>query len=1573
MDNVSNRVASLSPEERSSLVMRLKRKARNAERVVDQTIRRREQKIAAPLSLAQQRLWFLHQLDPGNDPYFLPFYYRLDGPLDVAALERGLNEVIRRHEILRTVFREKDSKVVQSVLPSFDLALPKFDLSQLSQTQADQESQCLIDAEAARPFNLEQGPLLRAMLLKRSDEEHGLSLIIHHIVMDGWSMDIFMGELIVLYEAFSANEPSPLADLPLQYVDFAAWQREWITGGVLEAQLAYWKKQLSGDLPMLEVPTDHPRPLRMTYRGADGDFDLSQDLMERLNELGHREGATLYMTLMAALLSLLHRYTGQEDIILGTAIAGRNHAEIEKLIGFFINTLVLRTDLSGNPKFSELLGRVREVALGAYEHQDVPFEKLVEELQPERDLSRQPFFQVMVNFQNAPAETPASRGLKITPQNVGNQTRFDLELHLWVDSEGLLGNLIYNTDLFEQSTIARMLRHFETLLEGVAANPEARLSELPLLTKEEQEQFREWNQTSSEYERDQCVQQLVEMQAARQPDAVAVTYGAEQISYGELNTRANQLAHYLRRREIGQGARVGVLVDRSVELIVALLGILKAGGTYVPLDGGYPAQRLRFMLEDAGVALLLTKRGQPEVLAEGVATEVVYLDQGWDQFGSESPENPNVVTRAGDLAYVMYTSGSTGQPKGVGITHRAINRLVRNTNYVQLEESDRIAQVSNVSFDAATFEIWGALLHGAQLVGIEKETMLSPAEFKRAIAEQHISAMFLTTALFNQIAQSLPDSFAPVRYLLVGGEACDVQSMRRVLEAGKPRHLLNAYGPTESTTFATSCEVKDVEPTARTIPIGKALSNTEVWVLDQHMQFAPVGVTGELYIGGDGLARDYLRRPELTAEKFVPHPYSAEPGARLYRTGDLVRYLSDGNIEFLKRMDQQVKIRGFRIELGEIEAALQDHPAVRESIVIVREEIPGDRQLVAYVVRDPYFQSTTGPTAAYNQATDHTPNWQMIFNDLIYKQLPPQPGETSEFIGWNSSYTGLPISSEEMYAWLDDTLAPIRAARPQHVLEIGCGTGLLLSRLAPQSTRYWATDISQVALDYVGRRVDTAGDKLAGVSLLHRAADDFTGIESKSFDAVILNSTIQYFPDIEYLQRVLEGAVAAVSSGGFIFVGDARSLPLLEAFHASVQLLKADPALSVAQLRRRVQLQIAQENELLIHPAFFFSLKQHLPRFSRIEVRPKRGCYHNELTRFRYQVMIHIGEDAPASAISHSSLSWIDCQEEGFTVDRLRQLLVTQQPETLGLANVPNARLSFEREVLRRLAREQGERTVGELKTAIDLSLEAGIDCGVDPEDLHALSSDVPYAVSISWARHQDDGSFDVLFQRIQDGKARPVLGQFVPFPEPAVSGQRWHDYTNHPLRETFVQQLVPQLRNWLRARLPAYMTPANFVVLDELPLNANGKVDRRALPEPDAAKYVAEETFIAPRTREEKTIAEIWAEVLDGRPISAEANFFDLGGHSLLATRVISRIREKCGVELPLRLLFDSPTVAALAHHLAALQPSQTEASRIAEMLETLASLSEDETKTLLKQSHKEAQKGHRLSRTNTDSSLKF
>jgi amino acid adenylation domain-containing protein len=815
---------------------------------------------------------------------------------------------------------------------------------------------------------------------------------------------------------------------------------------------------------------------------------------------------------------LLHKYTGQSDILIGTAIAGRNRAETENLIGFFVNTLVLRSDLSGDPTFRELIGRVREVALGAYEHQDVPFEKLVEELQPERDMGRQPFFQVMFNLQNAPAEAPITSELTITPQDIGNQTRFDLEFHLWVVPEGLAGPLVYNTDLFERATIGRMLGHYQTLLEGIAANPEARLSELTLLTKAEVEQLREWSTSVSEYERDECVHRLVEKQAAERPEALAVVYEKEEVSYRELNERANRLAHYLRRRGVGAETRVGVLLERSVEFVVALLGILKAGGAYVPLDGGYPKQRLQFMVADAGVNLLLTTRGEPEV----EAAEIVYLESAGELLGGESVANLPTETTAEELAYVMYTSGSTGQPKGVAVPHRAINRLVRNTNYVQLGSGDRMAQVSNVSFDAATFEIWGGLTNGGTLVGLGKETVLTAAELKRAVAAQRISVMFLTTALFNQLAQSVPEAFGTLRYLLFGGEASDAKAVKRVLEHGKPQHLLNGYGPTEATTFTTWYEATEVGAGARKLPIGRPLANSEVWVLDREGQLAPVGVVGELYIGGDGIAREYLGRPELTAETFVPHPFSKKPGARLYRTGDLVRYLSDGNIEFLKRVDHQIKIRGFRVELGEIEAVLQEHPAVCERVVVTWKDASGDTRLVAYVV---------------------------------------------------------------------------------------------------------GAQVSQAPLE----------------------------------------------------------------------------------------------------------------------------------------------------------------------------------------------------------------------------------------------------------------------------------------------------------------------------------SELVPQLRSWLRERLPDHFIPSYFVVLDRLPLTPNGKVDREALPAPDCAITSSEEILIAPRTPEEEKIAEIWVELLNLDRVGVESNFFDLGGHSLVATRVVTRVREAFGINPPLRLIVESPTIAALAEFVATVR-GRGEVSRIEAMVEELTHLSDEETKSLLR-----------------------
>ncbi len=916
-----------------------------------------EEVFIFPASYAQQRLWFLDQLVPDASLYNVPTVIRLTGGLNLAALEQSFKAIVCRHEALQTTFETSEGQPIQVITPSLKVSLPLIDLQSLPMLAREAEAQQLIWQEIQRPFNLSQGPLLRLMLLQVNHAEHILLVNLHHIIFDEWSSGVLIRELSALYTGFTQGQPAVLPELPIQYADFADWQRQWLQGEVLAFQLNYWRQQLK-DVPVLNLPCDRPRPRAQSYRGAIQLLELPQSLLSALEELSQQEGASLFMTLLAAFQTLLYRYTGQEDIAVGSPIANRNRSELEGLIGFFVNSLVLRSDLSGNPTFRALLGRVQEIALEAYAHQDLPFEKLVEELQPTRDLSRNPLFQVVFALQNTPMEQLELPGLTLSSLNFETRTtRFDLELYLWKcsdnfrslwgkgweHSEGLRGVVVYNTDLFEPETITRFLMHFQTLLEGIVANPVERLANLPVLTATERQQLL-GNDTHTDYPANQCIHQLFEAQVERSQRAIAVRYQDQQFTYQELNKGSNQLAHYLQKLGVGPDVLVGLCMERSLEAVAGMLGILKAGGAYVPLDSTHPPERLRFMLEDAQVSVLLTHRQFTDL---GCETKVVCLDRDWQAIAQESEENPTSQVAADNLAYVIYTSGSTGKPKGVAVTHRAVNRLVCNTNYVTLEPSDKVAQVANISFDAATFEIWGALLNGAQLIGISRDDILSPLDFAAQVRQQEISVLFLTTALFNQIA-SFPGAFSSLKYLLFGGEMADPRSVRAVLER-PPRQLLHVYGPTENTTFTSWYWVQDVPEGARSIPIGQAIANTQIYLLDNHFNPVPIGASGEIYIGGDGLARGYLNRPELTAQWFVPNPFSSQPDSRLYKSGDLARYRPDGNIEFLGRRDDQVKLRGFRIELGEIEAVLGQHPAVREAVVAV-QGVQGNRRLVAYIV-----------------------------------------------------------------------------------------------------------------------------------------------------------------------------------------------------------------------------------------------------------------------------------------------------------------------------------------------------------------------------------------------------------------------------------------------------------------------------------------------------------------------------------------------------------------------------------------------------------------------------------------------
>jgi amino acid adenylation domain-containing protein/FkbM family methyltransferase len=936
-----------------------------------------------PLSFAQQRLWFIDQLEPDNPFYNIPTAFRLTGQLNVAALEKTLNEIVRRHEVLRTSFATVDGQPVQVIADPEQLSLPIEDLASLTEEEREAEAQRLAGQEAQRIFDLSSGPLVRARLLRLAKTEHVVLFTMHHIVSDGWSTGVLISEVAALYKAFSAGQASPLPEPGIQYADFSVWQRAWLTGAVLDRQLSYWKQQLGGTLPVLELPTDYPRPSVYSHRGGQFQFTLSKEVSEALKELSKQERVTLFMTLLAAFQVLLSRYSGQGDVVVGTDIANRNRGETEQLIGFFVNQLVMRTDLSGNPSFGDVLRRVREVALGAYVHQDVPFEKLVEELAPERDLSRNPLFQVKFILQNAPSRALELPGLTLSSMSGESYTtRFDLTFSMMDGEGGLFGAVEYSAELFAERTIERMVEHFKILLAGVVANPQQRIMALPLMSAAEQQQVLvSWNDTKTGYAAESCIQELFEEQVARRPEALAVVFENKQLSYWELNARANQLAHHLRQLGVGAEVLVGISTERSLEMLIGVLGILKAGGAYVPLDPAYPLERLAFMIEDAQVPVLLTQKRLLDNLPAD-SRQVVCLDTDWETIATASEQNPISVTTADNLAYVIYTSGSTGTPKGVQLAHRGLlNMAQAQERTFSLSAEKRVLQFASLSFDASIFEIVMSCATGATLYLASSDDLVPGRSLTELLREQSVSNVTLPPSALAQMSEEdLPD----LQTIIVAGEACGAELVERWATG---RRFFNAYGPSEATVWSSVAEC--VAGTGLRPHIGRPIDNVQIYVLDKRLQPVPVGAAGELYIGGEGLARCYLGRPDLTAERFLPQPFSPEPGRRLYRTGDVARYLNDGNIEFLGRVDQQVKIRGFRIELGEVEAVLNSHPSVREGVVLAHEDQPGDKRLVAYIVTTGESALTTSELRAYFKET--LPEFMVPSAFVIMDALPVSP------------------------------------------------------------------------------------------------------------------------------------------------------------------------------------------------------------------------------------------------------------------------------------------------------------------------------------------------------------------------------------------------------------------------------------------------------------------------------------------------------------------------------------------------------------------------------------------------------
>lgn len=1461
----------------------------------------------APASFQQQRLWFLHELEPTSSAYNICTLLRLDGLLQVQALQEAFKQLQQRHETLRTTFADVDGAPWQRIHKSPLAEMLVEDWSDIP--ELDAKLQAIASSEGAHQFNLETGPLLRSRLFRVREDRHFLSLTLHHIIADAWSIGILLQELAALYEFTRKGLEPTLEELKIQYADYAAWQQETNSPTALAAHLAYWEKQLA-ELPVLQFPTDFPRPRLQTFQGDLVSFTIPLALTEQVRTFSQGENTTPFVTLLAAFAILLTRYSRQTDFPIGTSIANRP-MDAENIVGFFVNMLVMRIKMSQEPSFKSLVRDVKNTVLTAFEHAEVPFESLVNSLNLERDTSRNPLFQIAFTLLNAPQPDVESTSLKVT--SLGNQeaARFDLEMFITEMAEGLSGVLSYNIDLFVRETVERFARHFCYLLENAIAQPEEPISQLPLLLPEEEVQLKLLSQRQI-FPVDCCLHQVFSKQVRSHHNRTALIYENVSLTYGELNDRANSLARHLRDLGVGPEVRVGILVHRSWEMVACILAVLKAGGVYVPFDPDYPPDRVSYMMADSQVRVLLTQSTFTAASTTGVT--VVEIDRA-DLF-AEKVSDPNLKIDPDNAAYIIYTSGSTGKPKGVVVTHRnAVRLMLATEDWFHFNAGDLWTLFHSIAFDFSVWELWGAFFYGGRLLVVPYLTSRSPEDFYNLLCDRGVTVLNQTPSAFRQLMQAEAllgrEGDLALRYVIFGGEALELSS----LEAWFDRHpddfplLVNMYGITETTVHVTYRPIRfgDVKKRLNSV-IGVPIPDLSLYLLDDRGQQVPLGVVGEIHVGGGGVTRGYLNRPELTAERMVANPFD---GDRLYKTGDLARYLANGELEYIGRKDFQVKVRGFRIELGEIIAEIAEVPGVRSSHVITTSN-SDNVQIVAYVVPQANFTKIPGYESL---AREQVSEWQYTFDDT-YSANSNIPDVDFNIAGWNSSYDGKAIPAVEMRAWLNSTLERIQALKPRRVLEIGCGTGMLLLHISPSVEVYWGTDFSARTIENLSEIVKARS--LAGVRLLHREAIDFTDIPEAYFDTVIINSVAQYFPSMEYLEETIAGALRTLGPGGSLFIGDNRSMPHLPLFHASVAFSQADDREDRIAFSTRLGQIVQKENELVLDPSFFVNLPQSHGEIEGVEIHLKDSPYCNELTKYRYDAVLFKTGDRAISLVPVWQ-PW-----EPMQVSDLRDVIARQ--EAVGWYGIPNARLLADEAIARW---ESGEehlecQTVGELRQLLS---QKENELAVDPADLYELAAEIGCQVAICYSRETASGKsscFDACFWWETDGENQgrspqmPMVGMKEPFGKNRTFNDKQFHAIN-PLQERFARELIAKVKERTKSKLPEYMQPSAFVLLEDIPLTPSGKIDKRQLPEPTRERLWRGEdkTFVAPQTPTQVKLCDLWSDVLGVDRLGAADDFFQLGGHSLLATKLVSRIRESFYVALPLRALFEYPTIAAQAEQI--------------------------------------------------------
>ncbi len=1438
-----------------------------------------------PLTEAQKEIWHASQLgDDAARAYNDSVVAKITGDLNVDVLQRSFNKLIDRHEALRSTF--DPSGEFQNIAPEGEIEIAFSDLSSLDETERTNQLNHVMVQESREVLDIIDGPLVRIQVVKLNSDTHVLILVAHHIVCDGWSFAVLLSELCEIYDAEVKETP---AELPkaASFSDFVAWENDKMFGADGSLAEQYWLNEFAVPPEDLNLPYDRPRPSNKTFSGSVESLVLDESLLKKLKKLGATNGATLFATLLAGYNVLLNRLSGQSDIVVAVPAAGQSMIGEDRLVGHCANLLPIRSKVKAGESFANYLKRLKTTVLDAYDHQNYTYGLLVQRLGLPRDPSRSPLLSAMFNVDRSGFKGLEMGGLQldITTNRKAFAT-FDIYFNMLETDQGVIIDCEYNTDLFDEETIRRWLNHYQTLLESAVAEPTEAVSRLPLLDSVSlNRQLVEMNATGRDYSLDRCVHHLFEEQVKRTPDGIAVECDGERLTYRELDIKADQLASYLLSSGVIKGSLVGICVDRSLDMMIGLLGILKSGAAYVPIDPAYPSDRIEMIIEDSGIETVVAQAHLAFDLRDQVR-HLVCIDIEWDEIMAKSGDKPLVETNSSDLAYVIYTSGSTGKPKGVQIEHRSLVNLLQSMlSEPGMTAEDVLVAVTTISFDIAGLELFLPLISGARVVLATRETASDGNALMSLLESANATMMQATPATWRLLLEGGWQGSNSFK-ILCGGEALPRDLANELIT--RCGGLWNMYGPTETTIWSS---VSEITSTDEPVFLGHPIANTQFYILDRNLQPLPVGVPGELHIGGEGLARGYFNQTELTAEKFIPNTFSTRPTERLYKTGDLVSRAEDGNIEFLGRIDHQVKVRGYRIELEEIETALSDHRSVQMAVVSAREDSPGEKRLVAYVV--PNASDNTEVEELGDSNSYWEKQWDMLYGNAIAEEKDwtnVSEDPTLKVVRWTEDVVD---AEAEMHEWVTPVIERLSNLNPDSVLEIGCGTGLLLLSMAPQCSRYVGTDYSKVVLDNLSQRIVGTSIDPQIVELLHRPADDFVGLEEKSFDLLVIHSVVQYFPNMDYLHRVIEGALKLVKPGGNIFIGDVQNFALLETYHTESIIARSDSDLSISDLKTKVRKRMELESELTVDPDFFVTLEDRFPQIGSVNIQLRRGRIDNEPTKYHYDVLLKVGEK-PAVGESHPWRFW---NEAKISLTEIREMLESSRPKIICLADVPNARINSQVAAQRLISNGTELKTIAELAESLQ-----SVESGLHPEDVWTLCDASGYVAEIRSSGNGSNGCFDAILRRKNDLTAliEPRQKQTV---RPIA------EYGNNPANKLSGQKLAADLREYLSAQLPNYMVPTAFVIIDEMPLTLNGKLDRKSLPAPDATTFTQDRMFVPPTNEKETALADIWAKVLRLDRVGISDDIFELGGDSLLIFQIVTRASQS-GIALKPKQIFEHRTI---------------------------------------------------------------